>query len=789
MADEIILNQNIQMLTQALNALNQNMFKHTGGRSSVWGPNTQVPGTSTNKGNTEDKNTIKAIATNTLLNATMRSNTDTVKYLIKDSKKNMQDLGKYTQMSAQYFKTAIKDFGVKQLDSALPKKLNSYLQDSIAKGIIPQLKNFEDVVKLQRRANIQNIDAAIRLAKEYGDATTSIARQTQIRETIEQQTGFNLNELGQAVRDDGKLLKQHAGEISKGMAEFTADMYKMEERWNKLSKAGEILAGVATVLGADLYGAAIAAQQYGTEVTLKTIPQAALAGMTAEELIKTQNENIQAIHSSGMSFDTFNKKLDQGASDLLAWTGHLQYGAKITAGAFSTFRKLSNNTEEQNGFITQQQQLFVKMNRTLGVTADQFVEMNNELINNSAVQAQMYKVSAAQRINLIKGMQLQVQQLALDGLTIEQSKKLVESLSEITGGKAKERYTEAARIQGILGALGLGKQGQRAAEIIRKGQRASPQELKELAQIQVEAQRSVSSKYAKGGPAMEFQLDALTDVIGKFLGPSSPGAQLATSQGQAVNEQTAAVLGQTKALDGLTKDYQKQLMFAEKSIQVAQSGFSGVITAIKNIAALMIGGKLFGGLKNLLKYGIQRGAVAGEGLTAAEGVGAGGAAIGGGIGLSGVAAATGVGLATYGITTLLTDTLPKALGAKQGFGEWIGGKIYDEFHKKEMANITGPVSAAEMDKYRISRINQDNEKIATLKKQAQTDETAKQIAELTAQVKRLTEIQQKHLDQTKTLTQITQQGIQQQAAQTDDHINVTRKIIEERDTRRAPMVQ
>lgn len=789
MADDILLTQNIQMLTSALTALNQNMFNHTGGRSAIWGANTAVPGTSTTRGGTDDKNTIKAIATNTLLNATMKSNTDTVKYLIKDSKKNMQDLGKYTQMSAMYFKTAIKDFSVKQLDDVLPKKLNSYLEAHIKNGIVPQLKSFEDVVKLQKRANLQNIDAALKLTHEYGAATTSLARQRQIRDTIEQQTGFSFNELGEAARDNGKALKENAGEISKGMASFAANMHQAEQNWAKLKKAGELLMAAATVLGVDLYKTAVAAQKYGTEVTLATIKQAAYAGMTGEELIKVQNENIQAIYSSKTSFDKFNQSLEDGAERLLPFTGSLKDGALLTANVFGTFRKLSSHGEELAGFQANQESTFKRMNRTLGVTAEQFGEMNDELTNNNAVQAQMYKVGSIQRVNLLKGMQLQVEQLALDGLTVEQSKKLVESLAEITGGKAKERYTEAARIQGVLGALGLGKQGQEAADIIRKGQRASPEELKRLADIQVEAQRSVSSKYANGGRAMEFQLDALTDVIGKFLGPSSPGAQAATSQGKQIDAQTAYAAQQKRALDGLTSVGQTQILWAERQVQAVNAGFSGVLPVVKGILGFLLAEKGVGFLKNLFKFGRGAGGAGGllgEGALLGEGgLAAGGAAAAGGITLGGAALAGIVGAITGGITYLLTDTVPKAFGAKQGLGEWLGGKIYDMVHPNGGID---PQQSFTTDQYK-KQIQQDQADVKELEAGNQDENTATQIASLLEEIKKLTDLQKKHLEATQKLTQVTQQGINQQAAQTDDHINVTKKIVEERDTRRAPSIQ
>lgn len=783
MADDVLLNQNMQMLTAALTALNQNMFNKTGGRSSLVGANSQVPGTSTRVGNRDDlhRDTIKQIATNQLLTQAMKSNSEAVKYFTKNASKSSLDLSVSSQKSAEYFKSAIQNFSAKQLDKALPKKLDSFLKKQISAGIVPELKSYEDVVKLQKRTDLKNIDLAVKLAKEYRDATTSLRRQTEIRNTIEQKTGFNLGELGSAVRDDGRVLKEHAGEVSKGLVKFSARLVQAEENLATLKKVGEIFAGIVVAFGADLYKTAVAAQKFGTTVTLSTIKQAAYAGMTGEELMKVQNENIQAIHSSGIGFNAFNQKLDEGASDLLAYTGSLKSGALVTANIFGTFRKLSANSNQLEGFQSKQVVLFKNMNRTLGVTAEQFIEMNDELTNNTSVQAEMYKVSSQQRLNLLTGMQLQVKQLALDGLTIEQSKKLVQSLAEITGGSAKSRFQEAAKVQGVLGALGLGGEGQRAAEIIRKGQHASPQELKELADIQVKAQREVSSQYARGNTAKEFQLDALTDVIGKFLGPNSAGAKLATSQGLAQNKATATQFAQTKALDGLTTIGQTEIMWAEKQVQAITSGFSGVYSEFKNLFELLVGGKLLGmggGFKNLLPIGGKTGVLS----EAAEGAGVAGA------GVVATAAAVVTALVASGTTMY---SIVQAIRGKDasnfisrfdnkyvGIGKTLtgmfgGGEQYDP-NANQMFNTNN---------YRKSLIANDKKHLEALEQGTQTSDTAKQIAELKEQMAKLVDLQKKQLDATNKQTQIVSQGNQQAAAQADDQTKATKEIKETRTTR------
>ncbi len=755
------------------------MFGSTGGRPGVLGSGGSTAGGSGRPGapimrGDPTKDGVKLYASNTLLNKTLQSNTDTVKFLIKDQKKNIQDLGKYTQLAGMYFKNSIQDFSAKQLDVALPKKLNKYLKDAIDSGIIEPLKDYEDVVKLQIKASLKNVEAITKMANAAGSFASSAKEYADLSDQAQHKYGITAAEFDQAVRDNGETLKKNAAELSKSTAQFAADMHSFEETWSKAGKAAEILGALAAAVGIELLKAAEAAQKYGTEVTLATPVQAALAGMSSEELIKLQNQNIQALHSSGTSFDEFNKTLDKSASDLLMWTGNLAEGAKLQASSFNTFRTLSANQAEYAGFQENQVDLFKKMNRTLGVTAEQFTQMNEDLLNNSNVQAEMYKVSSAQRINLIKGMQLQVQQLALDGLTVEQSKKLVESLAEITGGKAKERYTDAAKIQGVLGALGLGKEGQRAGEIIRKGQRASPEELKELAQIQADAQRQVSSKYANGGPAMEFQLDALTDVIGKFLGPNSPGAAVATSQGKQQDEQTAEAKAQTTALDALGPKAQELVLGIEKTTQAIEAGFKPVIKFLGDILALLVGGQILSGLKNLIKLGpAGLAGEAGLGSTGLGAIGTGGLAT-----VATAAAATAAaGAAGYALGTLVNQ-IPELWGGRD-----LSESIADSLSKKYDPNA-GQVF--NVDTYRNNLIGQDKQKLAedSLKDQKDPAVVA-EMKKLNDEIKRLTDLQEKHLKATKDQLAETKKGNDQAAAQTDEHIEVTKKWVEKKDTRPA----
>lgn len=114
---------------------------------------------------------------------------------------------------------------------------------------------------------------------------------------------------------------------------------------------------------------------------------------------------------------------------------------------------------------------------------------------------------------------------------------------------------------------------------------------------------------------------------------------------------------------------EKLMMGAADKTRGLQNWFAGLSPG----AAMAIGtfGAPIGSA--ILNAGITK--LAGAGLAKAGlGVGAGAAGALGtaALWMGGAAAA---GAAGYGVGTLLTDTLPKALGAKQGLGEWIGNSL------------------------------------------------------------------------------------------------------------------
>lgn len=769
------LTNNIRHLTQALTALNANMFGTLGVRPDALGGTggligARRPGQGTN--NDPHKDAIKQIATNTLLQKTINSNTETMKYLIRDQKKNIQDLGKYTAIAGKFFADSIKKFSVKELDVELPKKLNSAFDRTLGKGVVPTLQNYEDVVRLTTRSNMSNLNAARQLYREYANGTKTIEQVTPKIEKF----GYTIEEMAQDVRDGGQKFDKQVGQASVALALFSADLELAASRGQKIARTLEIFGGLVIAAGKLQYDAAVAAMKYGTQVTTLTLEQAARAGMSATQLIETQNQNIQAIHSSGMTFGQFNENLDEASKRLFLYTGKLSDGAKVWTSAFDTFRSLSNNTANQNSFINQQELLFVKLNRTLGMTSEQFSALNSFILSNANIQAQMYKISKDQRIAAIQGLQEQYEKLRLDGLTDEQAKKLVDTLNQLTGASLKNRFTEAAKIQGVLGALGMGHLGGEAAEIIRKGQRATPQERERLAEIQVEAQRRVSQQYAGANYGQEASLDALTQVVGNFLGPQSAGAAAAMSQGKQITQQTAHAVAQTDALGNINASVKKDVLATMEVAQAVNSVGGKIIHTLEELMALYVGGKVGSIISG--KLGNLGGSLLTKLFPAefAGGVGLGTAALGT-LGVAGAGA--GGYLLGKGI-----NTIPKWFGSNMEISDYGGEALNYLFGPK--AHPTARVNVRAL---RRKEIAEDLKQITALQAEQAanpTQKVAEQIESLKNEIKRLQELQQKQIDATKKVGDNVKQGNDQSVVQTDQHVQVLKKLRGARDTNRTP---
>jgi hypothetical protein len=760
------------------------MFQSVGGRPGILGTNQagqNRPGAGVNTNTGKGPSSLditKQTAATTLLSKTLQDHTSAVKYFVKDQAKSMKDLSTYNAASAKLFQNSIQQFSATQLNVALPKKIAGMFDETLT----GPMNDFADVLRLTNAMQTKNIERGVELFLQYqnvtGESADEIAKkQAVLREQIEG-TGQNFEALDAALKASGgdaaqatEDLKKKYAEIAKLFADTALKQQQLQlktDAWiSNLTKfAGVLLAGASIYLDS-----ARASAKFGTQTGALTPFQAAAAGMSVEQLAQVQNEQVQAIHSSNMSFSEFNTTIDKGAWNLLQFTGNLADGAKLTANFLGTFRSLSNNTNQQNGFMEQQAALFGRMNREFGETAEQFAAFNTQLVNNQGIQTAIYKLNQNQRVALVQDLQLQYEKLRTDGLTEEQAKKVIDALAQLAGETTLTRFQQGAQAQGILGALGVSN----AADIgrgIRSGTLTEDQ-IKKVNQ-------QLSSAYQGASAGRRIVIEQLTEQLRKsgldFFGAGTAGGAVATAQGRAINKQQAATLAQTDYLGNKVGSDLTGVVTATIGVQnVIKSEVGKVITTMLGIAAGKFvtdvgGGFLKKGVQKFLGTGLAEGAETAGGELAGETALGTGAAYAGGLtglggasmGTIGAAGAGSIGLASAAVLAaggagyvagMGIDMIPKLFGSNRNFSEMISDALSDD------PQINKKATAAQSDKDKS------------------TEDAEAKTNEIMAQFKKTHELTAAQLQELKRLSAITKNAADLAAAQSDDHIRQTKKLV------------
>lgn len=396
------------------------------------------------------------------------------------------------------------------------------------------------------------------------------------------------------------------------------------------------------------------AARFGTDVEFV---DAAMAGMSSEELNQLQAQNRQIMAASNDSFSQFNSKVTDGALALTAMTGELKDSVRLQAQAYEQSKILGANSTK---YREEELKLYARLHNGLSMTADQFMDLNETLMNSVGVQSQLYRINVKQRGAFMRDLKNTYEKLRLDGATHEQAQRMLETFTAIGAKSPKERLKEAAKMQAVMGAMGMGQQGTEMATMMRRGMRGDGDQ-ERAAEIMAAAQIQVGDKMAQGlaSEMATFQMIESTGLQ-QYLGPTSDFASLNTRQNVAISDQAyeqqqqmgemSQYLGMiTGTLDGLTA-------ITQSGVAATLTKILGAILAWKAVATLSSAASgMFG------KAGIKAGAGGMFGKLAAGG----GAAIAGTL-AAGAAAGVGVHQGYQAITTGKSDIHTAMIGTEIG---------------------------------------------------------------------------------------------------------------------------
>lgn len=631
----------------------QKMLAAMQGGSLAGGNFSKKTKTNTEKFAESKKDPVKDAADRQRLEKAMNEGTKA----LKDAFKSQANYGRDAKLAGAMFQQAVGKLNLKGFDE-LPKRISA-----LTKDIGLQFQTKADIDKALNRYSVQNIDAAKRLHESWLNME---AGSKEFNQALDQMTKMWGKDIDQLAKSHDQLA-QDGEKFHKAIVKETIAIEQAAKANQTAAKAGTILAEILGYVGYQMLDATRASAKFGVEI-LPLAKDMKILGMSADELAEIQNKNVQAIRGAGVSFGDFDDMLISGAYQLAAFTGSMRDGAIIFGDAFRNFRMLSTSTKDQNKFITDTAKVYKFMHDTVGTTAQQFQELTSQLMSNTEVQVNMYRLNERQRTQAFQELLTQNALLKTYGLLEPEAQAVVQTFAQIGAQGPKERLKQAAQLQAVGGALGMGAQARQLAEFIRKGDTQNPDAIRLAHELQVGAQKQYANVK---GTAGEFAQYALTNIPGvqQILGQAGPVAALGTRQGVAT-PQAKVNEAQNKAQGKMSKEDQIRQTVVTAVVTIGDQ-VKGIKTLLEVIAATLALPTFTGLLKKVFSGGlgrlgsILRGGAAAEGALGAEGAAAtAGAAGAGSVGLlAGGAGVAIAGAAGYGAGKLL-DMVPELFGGK-----------------------------------------------------------------------------------------------------------------------------
>lgn len=480
---------------------------------------------------------------------------------MRDFQNNLERLGK----------TSIK------LNQAMEMAKVKRLQDmdgsqqhaDILKMVVPELKKLgvvtEDLEKdlysnnaAVRKAALAHLDNAATTARDTVAKTASIAATkanfASLRKTLgEQVLGFT------GMHHEMATVTAAFTSTAGALALITSGLKGLYSQFMQLGSAG--LGGAIIDLNKLGFSALLSATALGDLVTAnkQLMGQAGLAGFT-----KMLTSNAKELREHGLSSEEAAKANAAFAQ---------------TVGAAG----VSLNDPKFSQALSDQKDAFIKLRAVTGVTAEQFAALTQDLMNTHDMQVSMARMTAAERVTKLRGINAEMQRLTMMGVSLEQSKKIIAANEALLGQTVKNRLEQAAKFQQAASIAGKGAEGAEAAMIMRKGRRATEEEKARLSDINASVRGSLDQMAGQGGLGTENMIDAIDEGLG---GPSKDLADATRDMRRAVEE-----------MKGTSS---KQLA---DSIGLGKSELGGSIRAIMDGIGVFFGNPLIqlaGGILGLL---------------------------------------------------------------------------------------------------------------------------------------------------------------------------------------------
>lgn len=440
------------------------------------------------------------------------------------------------------------------LSASDTEKATSKFRKHLIKANSPlasQVKVGSDLVRIQERLKKQNWANFVVTRRLFKQRKISDEEATKRAE----EAGFTFEDLTKTTDE----LKREQTELAQATVSTRRSMVKATDAFASASSA---FGGVITWASA-LYAGAIkpwadiaeSMARLGTRdmgiIDLEMDARLKL-GMSAQELAELQNKHAHTIASSSSSYQEFVDTISKGATEMQHLTGTIADAGKLQAQSYEYAKTLG---ADQDSFIASMNKSFKTLHNSIGTTVEQFMNMNEQFMESSEIQAQLYKMDVRRRAGYFQELHVLHKRLVTMGLQDEAAVDMIKTMAGYGKEKPLERIKKAAGMRVLGTNLGIDPAViDRAQKDMLSGKTAT----EAMAQFKQQGNIRMGQMQERGlGSEIVFRGMAEKLGLEDMIGFESEGAKFNLRQEQRMNtslEQQAMANKMSVTRDGLLSD-------------------------------------------------------------------------------------------------------------------------------------------------------------------------------------------------------------------------------------------
>jgi len=372
---------------------------------------------------------------------------------------------------------------------------------------------------------------------------------------------------------------------------------KYTERVNFVKGALSKFGNVAKTLGKDFVRLAEQEQRYAQQTAtadagwIDGVTRMQISTLDYMKILKDTRHESLAMSAAGLDF---KDSLVAGADSLRGLTADSTEAAMVSKAFHKNMARIGVSQGDLGDAVIQQTKMYDDHYRALGYTADEFANLTAELINDQGMRSTLLALQEKERKQYIMGIQQRQAEYQTMGYTIERAKELQKTFQALNQMNPKDRMKQAAKTRAMMGAMGMGDQGEKLFNL-QVRYRTMNADQKKAADIQMTAiQKEAAAKFGEMsgsgtglGQSMSMQMMAektgFLKVAEVFEAESGKGIEVDKEQLVIMKEQNK----HTNEISATSKT----LLHAQDAWRAAEN------TALTSIATNLLSG--FGNLASI----------------------------------------------------------------------------------------------------------------------------------------------------------------------------------------------